>query len=62
MSDLRKQRRGNPWRDHLTPDEVSELAAIDAKIQALRTRARRLSFKRVLIQNRATQRARQARS
>ena len=62
MTDLRKRPEGAGWRAYLTPEEQNELAAIDAKIAVLRARARRLSFKRMPIQNRATQRARSART
>ena len=61
MTDLRKRPGGAGWRAYLTPEEQHELATIDAKIADLRAQARRLSFKRVPIQNRATQRARSAR-
>lgn len=58
MTYVRKPRRGaRDWRAYLTAEEEIEIAAIDAKAAILRQRSHRLSAARIVIQNRATQRA-----
>ena len=50
-------RRSRPWREFLTADETAQLEALDAEKVELDKRRREISRDRLLITNRATQRA-----